>query len=298
MLVLNQSFGGPSFPFSRFTHAFDDVAGGPLAHTLRAAAAAHLPSDAVYAEVTGGPATSNLNLHRRLTDHVIVCPGESSDAPADEQIPLDDLYLLHDADRDRLVLRSRRLEREVVPVYNGYLVPMALPKIARTLLLLSPTLMVRFDVWGGVPKTVTTGGVSTRPRVRLGSVVLSRRSWAVLGADLPLRAPGQSDADWFLGWHRWRRTHGIPLQTFVTVYPAQRTGAASPKPQFLDLASVLSLQAFEAMVTDPADKAVVAEMLPGPDDLTLRSADGRGHVTEIALETFRADAPTQDGAGR
>ena len=35
MLVLNQSFGGPSFPFSRFTHAFDDVAGGPLAHTLR-----------------------------------------------------------------------------------------------------------------------------------------------------------------------------------------------------------------------------------------------------------------------
>lgn len=297
LLVLNQSFGGPSFPFSRFTHAFDDL-DEPLSRTLRAAAAAHLPDDVVFAEVTGGPATSNLNLHSRLTDHVIVCPGESSDAPADEQLPLDDLYLEHDAERDRLVLRSRRLGRQVVPVYNGYLVPMALPKIARTLLLLSPTLMVRFDVWGGVPKRVGAEGVSTRPRVRVGSVVLSRRTWAAAAADLPLRTPGQSDADWFLGWHGWRRRHGVPLQTFVTVYPVERTGAAAPKPQYLDLASVLSLQAFEAMVTDPADKAVVAEMLPGPDGLTLRDADGRAHVAEVALETFRTDHPTQDGARR
>ncbi|WP_435735398.1 lantibiotic dehydratase [Cellulosimicrobium sp. PMB13] len=298
MLVLNQSFGGPSFPFSRFTQAFDGLADGPLSRTLRAAAGGHLPEGAVFAEVTGGPATSNLNLHSRLTDYVIVCPGESSDAPSDEQIPLDDLYLVHDARRDRLVLRSRRLEREVVPVYNGYLVPMALPQVARTLLLLSPTLMVRFDIWGGVPRTVTEDGVSTRPRVRLGSVVLSRRSWAATAADLPLRTPGQSDADWFLGWHRWRRRHDVPLQTFVTVYPVERKGAASPKPQYLDLASVLSLQAFEAMITDPADKAVVAEMLPGPDDLTFRSESGQGHVTEIALETFRTDDPHQDGEGR
>ncbi|MEU8081280.1 lantibiotic dehydratase [Catellatospora citrea] len=289
LLVLNQSFGGLSFPFSRFTHCFDgsaqDGAAGPLSAGLRRHAAAIQPAGAVFAEVTGGSASTNLNLHGQLTDYVIVCPGESSTVPEADQLPLDDLYLEHDAGADRVVLRSRRLDREVIPVYLGYLMPMALPEISRTLLLLSPASMARLDVWGGVAPAVPDRGVSRRPRVRHGRLVVSRRSWSVLVTDLPLRNPAGTDADWFLDWNRWRAEHGVPRRVFATLYGNGGRAVGGAKPQYLDFDSFLSLTAFEALVKSPEARVVLREMLPAEDELHVGSARG-DHVAEFAIETL------------
>lgn len=170
LTVLNRSYGGLSFPFSRFTHVYEGGEDGPgLAEGLRATAAEVTPPGAVFAEVTGGPVTTNLNLHGRLTDYEIVCPGESGSLPEDRRLHLDDLYAEHVPDTGRVVLRSHRLGREVIPVYLGYLVPLALPAIPRTLLLLSPSSMSPLDVWAGVPEGAAHGGVRTRPRVVHGT---------------------------------------------------------------------------------------------------------------------------------
>lgn len=288
LLVLNQSFGGLSFPFSRFTHCFD--ADTPtLAERLRAQAAELSPPDVVFAELTGGAATTNLNLHARLTDYVVVCPGETSSVPADRQLTLDDLYLAHDPETDRVVLRSTRLDKEVVAVYLGYLVPMALPQIPRTLLLLSPASLVRLDVWRGVP-AATIDGVTVRPRLRLGNIVLSRRSWAVPVRELPDPGDPGTDPMAFLGWRRWRARHGLPEQVFATVYPATPGRlTANPKPQYVDFGSALSMQALRAVLSDPDDRLVLRELLPAADELAAHSALG-GHVSELAVETFRVDA--------
>ncbi|GAA3383180.1 lantibiotic dehydratase [Cryptosporangium minutisporangium] len=287
LVVLNQSYGGLSFAFSRFTHCFDDGAGfgAPtgLSDELRHTGRAIQPSGAVFAEVTGGAATTNLNLHGRLTDYEIVCPGEHSCAPPERQIALDDLILVHDPVQDRLVLRSRRLGREVVPLYFGYLIPSVLPEVPRTLLLLSPSSMGHLDLWGGVPAAEPCEGVTSRPRVRIGSLVLSRRSWRVTAADLPIRAPGSPDHTWFLGWQRWRGVHGLPRQVFVSVQ-AGDGGPLPAKPQYLDFDSYLSLSTFERLVKSGADRVVLREMLPQHDDLHVRS--GRGdHVAELAIQT-------------
>ncbi|OEV06303.1 lantibiotic dehydratase [Streptomyces nanshensis] len=292
LVVVNRSYGGLSFPFSRFTHLYDEE--GPdagLAAGLRGTAEAVTPPGAVLAEVTGGAVTSNLNLHGRLTGHEIVCPGETSTVPEESRIHLEDLYAEHDEAADRLVLRSRRLGREVVPVYLGYLVPLALPEIPRTLLLLSPTSMARTDVWGGVPEGPAHCGVTVRPRVRHGSLVLSRRSWSTTAARLPARARtnGEGEHRWFLEWQRFRREHALPAQVFATVTTAgPRGGGASKsasKPVFVDFASVLSLAAFEGLVKDGEDRVVLREMLPAEDGLHVRSERG-AHVAELAVETF------------
>jgi len=282
LVVLNQSLGGLSFPFSRFTHCFP----GDLAGALRTQAAAVAPPGAVFAEVTGGPVTTNLNLHAQLTDYVIVCPGETSLAPPECQIPLSDLYLHHDADTDRVVLRSGRLDKEVVPVYLGYLVPMALPQLHRTLLLLSPTSLAAVDVWRGVPEADGTAGVLTRPRVLVGDVVVSRRSWSTTAAALPRRGGADTDASWFLQWQRWQREHGLPARLFATVHSGNGGGSGGrPKPQYVDCTSGLSLLALDALLTGDADRVVFREMLPAGDQLLAGSADGR-HVTEFVIETF------------
>ncbi|MFF2850670.1 lantibiotic dehydratase [Streptomyces sp. NPDC058001] len=291
LIVLNRSYGGLSFPFSRFTHVYDTSAdGGAFSDELRANADAVTPGGAVLAEITGGAVTSNLNLHSPLTAYQIVCPGESSTVPEERRIHLDDLSVHHDADTDRLVLRSARLGREVVPVYLGYLVPLALPEIPRTLLLMSPTSMAPLDVWGGVPAGEATDGVTVRPRVRYGEVVLSRRSWTTTAGALPVRAPGTDDQEWFLGWRRWRRAHRLPEQVFATVSGGPRGGAGA-KPQYVDFRSALSLTALEALPTHPDDRVVLREMLPSASGVHVRSPRGT-HVAELAVETFTT--PTEE----
>ncbi|WKV70441.1 lantibiotic dehydratase family protein [Streptomyces sp. PCS3-D2] len=298
LTVLNRSYGGLSFPFSRFTHVYDGPGAG-LSDALRATANRITPPGAVLAEVTGGPVTTNLNLHGRLTDYEIVCPGESGTLPPEHRLHLDDLYAEHVPATGRVVLRSRSLGREVVPVYLGYLVPLALPAIPRTLLLLSPSSMSPLDVWAGVPEGPARDSVTTRPRVVHGDVVLSRRSWTTAAGDLPVR--GALEAGNFLDWQRWRRAHGLPEQVFATV--SAGPSAAGAKPTYVDFASLLSLAAFETLLRDPAHRVVFREMLPDPGGLHVRSADG-AHVAELAVETFTTthrhatDPEDQEGGTR
>jgi hypothetical protein len=278
LVVLNNSYGGLGFPFTRFTHCLGGAVTDHLRRTLRAAQ----PAGAVFAEVTAGAATTNLNLHARLTDFEIVCPGETSSAPPEARLPLDDLSVEHDPVADRLRLRSRRLDREVVPLYLGYLVPMVLPEVPRTLLLLSPTSRAAVDVWRGVPAGPARDGVTARPRVRYRSLVLARRSWSCAAAALPGRPPGVGDAGWFLSWQLWRRVHGLPARVFATVYGGTAWSGGT-KPQYVDFDSVLSLLALDGLLRDPAARVVLTEALPDADELHVRSDRGR-HVAELALE--------------
>ncbi|MFI8314459.1 lantibiotic dehydratase [Streptomyces microflavus] len=280
LVVLNRSYGGVSFPFSRFTELFDG-----LDERLFAGTEAIVPEGAVLAEVTGGPVTSNLNLHGRLTPYEIVCPGERGTLDVEFRISLDDLHLVHDPEAGRLVLRSARLGREVIPVYLGYLVPLALPELPRTLLLLSPTSMAPLNVWAGVPEGAPDeGGVTTRPRVRHGSLVLSRRSWSAPAAALPLHRAGAPEDGWFLDWHAFRREHDLPDRVFATVSDTGARGATGAKPQYLDFDSPLSLSAFEALIKTPQARVVFREALPDEDALHTVSGHGR-HVAELAVET-------------
>ncbi|MGC4930489.1 lantibiotic dehydratase [Streptomyces sp. DT117] len=282
LVVLNRSYGGVSFPFSRFTQLFDG-----LDERLLAGGGAIVPEGAVLAEVTGGPVTSNLNLHGRLTPYEIVCPGERGTLDEEFRISLDDLHLVHDPEAGRLVLRSARLDREVIPVYLGYLVPLALPELPRTLLLLSPTSMAPLNVWAGVPEGAPDAdGVITRPRVRHGSLVLSRRSWSAPATALPPHRPGthRTEDGWFLDWHAFRRDHGLPDRVFATVSDSGARGATGAKPQYLDFDSPLSLSAFEALIKTPEARVVFREALPDEDALHTVSGHGR-HVAELAVET-------------
>jgi hypothetical protein len=284
LVVMNRSFGGVSFPFSRFTHCFSAQAGsdGPdLATTLRADNRARQPNEAVFVEFVGGVLTTNLNLHGRLTDYQLVCPGETSPVPESDQIAMGDLYLTHDEASDELTLRSRRLGRRVIPVYLGYLVPLMLPAIARVLILLSPAMMAPLRPWAGVPVSEGRGGVRTRPRLRYRTVVLSRRSWAVPSDRLPQRRPGTSDAAWLLSWRTWQREHGLPDEVFAAAGTPVRFGSA--KPHHVDFRSYHSLTALEHLAGAADGEVRFEEMLPAEDDLYVTSGRGR-HVTEMAVE--------------
>lgn len=76
-----------------------------------------------------------------------------------------------------------RLGVEVIPVYLGFLLPMALPEVQQVLLNFSYTTMVQLDLWEGTG--IPEGDSGVLPRVRLGNVVLQRKTWRFAAGQLP-----------------------------------------------------------------------------------------------------------------
>ncbi|MFJ6195522.1 lantibiotic dehydratase [Micromonospora sp. NPDC092111] len=292
-VVVNRIYSGMTLLFSRFAYLFDDA---DLAGTLRAELARLQPPGAVLAELKGGYDATNLNLHPAVTPYELVCPGEMSFRPPAEQIHMDDLVIEHDPAADRLVLRSRRLDAEVIPVYLGFLLPMALPEVQQVLLNFAYLGMAQPDLWAGTTVPLPGRTIAGYPRIRHGNVVLQRRMWKLHPDYLPpARTPDQSAVEWFLTWSRWRRDNDLPRRVFATPEGSRLTAptddgtAAEPggrpdhKPLYVDFDSYLSVQLLDAMGHRAGSRLVLTEMLPGRDEQMLRDAHG-SRVTELTVE--------------
>lgn len=291
--VVNRTYSGLTLLFSRFVHCFDDGERTGLAAELRAELARLQPVGAVFAELTGGYDTTNLNVHPAVTPYELVCPGDVSFRPAAERIAVDELSVLHDERTGRLRLHSWRLDREVIPVYLGFIIPPALPEVQRAMLLFSRNILARIDLWSGARPPGRGPGVRRLPRVRVGDVVVARRSWTAHPDCLP--GGGTGGAENFLDWQRWRRDNGLPRRVFATLGPLvpDRDGAGDPvtvKPQFVDFDSCFSTQLLEKLAQARNQLVVLEEMLPDVEHVWQRSARGR-HVTELTVEMTGTTRP-------
>ncbi|MET8094607.1 lantibiotic dehydratase [Micromonospora sp. NPDC005220] len=294
-VVVNRVYSGMTLLFSRFAHLFADER---LADTLRTELSLLQPPGAVLCELKGGYDATNLNLHPAVTPYELVCPGEVSFRPAAEQIHLDDLSVEHDAATDRLLLRSRRLDAEVIPVYLGFLLPMALPEVQQVLLTFAHVGMAQPDLWAGTSVPLPGRGMVGYPRIVHGDLVLQRRMWKLHPEHLPApRAAAAGAADWFLDWQRWRRDNGLPRRVFATpeggpaapadgddTRPAGKAGGRPDhKPLYVDFDSHFSLELLEATARGAGSRLVLTEMLPGRDEQILRDPTGT-YVTELTVE--------------
>jgi len=293
--ILNRTYTGLSLLFSRFQHCFPGDDGADLSSALRKHLLEVTPEGAVLAEVTGGYDTSNLNMHAAVTEYEIVCPGEVSFRDADDQIPVEDLYLEGDEATGTVKLRSRRLGKEVIPVYLGFLMPMALPEMQRLLLTFSRTRVAILDLWSGTDQPLGDDEIGGHPRVRLGDLVLVRRVWKTDPSNLPEGMVGAEGAERLLGWNRWAKRHGLPRHVFVTpdavdVDDEDDTGGAVRfgKPQFVDFEDDFSLNLLDHLARSANRRLVFTEMLPNSDGLVAQGESGEQYVSEITIELNEA----------
>lgn len=297
-IIVNRVYTGFTLIFSRFAHYFNESEGQRLVPVLRETLERISPPGAVFAELKGGYEATNLNLHPQVTAYELVCPGDISQRPLEEQIPLDDLFILDDEDEGRLRLYSKRLGKEVIPLYLGFLLPMALPEMQQVLLNFSYASMCLLDLWKGVEVGVSKQTVTAYPRLRYKNLVLQRAQWKVAAA-FPRRASGESDFDFLLQVNRWRREQGIPVRVFVAPerFPSDTSAPApqaaeggdlgaqmrSYKPLYLDFENHFSVSLLEALARDTARPLVFTEMLPDREQLWLQH-EGQAYVTEFILE--------------
>jgi hypothetical protein len=118
------------------------------------------------------------------------------------------------------------------------------------------------------------------PRLRCGKVIVQRRSWVVTQEELPPGDYTGVSRDLVLAVEKLRGRRDLPRYVYIrpTEQALRRSGAEGrdkdTKPVFVDLESYLFLEIFHRWLTKSTELEVT-EMLPDPDHLLWKEADGR-----------------------
>jgi hypothetical protein len=200
--------------------------------------------------------------------------------------------------------------RPLFPVPHNATLPTVAPGLYRWLSRLGPGSGATLALWDHVDALAAPRdpeAVRHYPRLTLGRLVLSRRTWKVPAAALPAEAlPGAAGAGGTareaLAWYRWCARTGVPRRSFLrgTTLPdpwdvvrgladrrpvdaARSTsgGAALRKPLYVDFSQPLC---WPALAPAPGDTLTFTEPLPDPAGGTTAAAPG-SRVTEYVLET-------------
>jgi lantibiotic biosynthesis protein len=272
--ILLETVNGPSGAelLGRFCHA-DPRLHQQVVDLLRAEESFH--PDAIFAEVVHVPEARLGNVLTRpvLRDYEIAYLG-CSGASAERRLPITDLLLR--AEGDRLVLRSQRLDLQVIPrMTNAHNFALSSLPAYRFLCVLAQqdATMLGWD-WGPIEKAPFL------PRVTCGRLVFARATWNLEKAEL-LALNGATPAQRFRAVQRLRQARRLPR--WVVLWEEDN---GLP----IDLDNCLSLENF-VHLTHQRQGATLTELFPEPDRLILRGPEGR-FIHELIVPFVRRPKPS------
>jgi hypothetical protein len=292
---------GVSSGYGRLAARMGSVAGGHELSNLRRwiAGADTDPENALVVDIAAGLGAS-VNERPRLLTAALSYPDSALEC--DPQARIDPgSCVVRATPQGRLMLESDRWPgRPLLPVPHNGTMPQLGPPFYRWLARFGPPLGATCHFWNLVDGPTTGGGrpaVRPYPRLLLGSLVLSRRTWKVDTARLPtLPRSGTGSVEDLVAWRRWCDETGVPRRSFVhprtvpdtwdvvrglapfeeIAQARSRAGDAARKPMYVDLSQPLSWP----LVNRQGDTVTFTEPLPDPDALP---ADA--HVAEYIVET-------------
>lgn len=167
-----------------------------------------LNSDSILAEIIHLPEARIGNIIRRPSLRKYEIPYlAQSDLPADQQISVDDLYI--SLKNDQIVLRSKRLNKEVKPyltnAHNYAFETLPVYHFLSDLYSQNIRTGLYFD-WGGLEDIYRF-----LPRVEYGNIILAKARWKITDRDILHLLPIISDKNHFLAeLTKWRTQMKIP----------------------------------------------------------------------------------------
>ena len=260
---------------ARFCHADQAVREWVERH-IRDEEALH--PDAVFAEIVHLPEelAGNVLLRPVLRDYEIPYLGRSG-AAGDKQIPITDLYV--SVSENRLILRSKSLDREVIPrLSSAHNYDFPSISLYRFLCSLQSQAVAKGFYWDwGV-----LGSSPFLPRVTVGRLVLSRARWYLSNPEIQTLNKARG-AQQFQNVQQWRTQRRLPR--FVVF--AERDNQMP-----IDFDNVISVEIF-LRLCKKSGQAILFEMLPAPNEFCVQSPEGHFmHELIIPFTRFR-EAPGQ-----
>jgi hypothetical protein len=296
-LVLNQIFGGRSGILSRFCEVLDADGEAQLRAYL------HKGADTGRNVELGGVFGFNANRHPAMSDAELVVPPFGPSFTGTRKLPLSALKLRYLPEQHRLQFVDGD-DRPVDIWYHGLLNPALLPKVHRAIAL-GFTEGPSFMFTNPLIQLIQASGdeMLVTPRLTLGNIVVSRRSWLVQSAACP--DASLPAAEFYLAVRRWQRERSLPERFFVRAildggvnttrverYAAMRElNFKDLKPFYVDLRNPRFVRLLQNMMKRHALALFVTELLPDFGEHASTVA-GETHVSELHFElTRQAVAP-------
>ena len=268
-LRLHGAFPSGANLLGRFCHG-DPVLHSKVEQLLRAEEA--LQQGAVFAEIVHLPQGRVGNILARpvLREYEITYLGRSG-APPERQIEASDLRV--SVRGSRIVLRSARLGREIIPrLTNAHNFQSQSLGIYRFLCTLQYQQQCGGLMWSWGP----LANASFLPRVTHGRLVLSPAAWNLYHDTLE----GLGKAG---GAQRFAAVQALRTERRMPRFVALEEGDNLLP---IDLGNVLSAETLVQMIKD-RPQATLVEMLPGPDGLCTQGPEGR-FVHELVVPFIRS----------
>ncbi|HKQ18769.1 MAG TPA: lantibiotic dehydratase, partial [Candidatus Eisenbacteria bacterium] len=268
--LLWKGSGGPSGGriLGRFCHAASELETRLRQHL--AAEQATRP-DAIFAEIVHLPQgrTGNVLARPVLRDYEIPFLGRSG-APPENQIPLTDLQVT--VTEQRIVLRSERLGREVIPrLTSAHNFTFGLGIYRFLCGLQGQDVIVGLTWnWGALE------AAAFLPRVRSGRLVLQRARWRLSDEEIKTLCTG-SDVARFAAAQHLRAERRMPRRVLL---------ADGDNELLVDFDNILSVEAGLDII-EGRGEAFLFEFFPRPEELCARGPEGR-FVHELVVPFVRS----------
>ncbi|MFG2092768.1 lantibiotic dehydratase [Streptomyces sp. NPDC048612] len=305
-IVVNGVLTGYGVYFSRFSSFVQGSAADDW--TLRSAVREHLrkafPGQVDLNMVAG----LNFNLHPPLTDRVLNYPGTWPTAPEMKAYSLDKLAIRIDHANRGLLLWDPELDEAVHLAPMNFMLPIVVPVLYNLLEVLSPTIRYNYAPMDDIGRAMGHRGYpGSAPRLMVGDVIASRRTWTVPARDIPELSELSKDSyPALLRFDRWRREQGLPQHAFVLTQRLDEynllsglveeiprdwsdfrhlTRASVHKPMYVDFRNPYLVRSFaKSALTRDDVYASIRECVPAPDEY---GGPGPSAAEEFFVELYR-----------
>ncbi|SHL63374.1 Lantibiotic dehydratase, C terminus [Streptomyces yunnanensis] len=305
-IVVNGVLTGYGVYFSRFSSFVQGSAADDW--TLRTAVREHLrkafPGQVDLNMVAG----LNFNLHPPLTDRVLNYPGTWPTAPEMRAYSLDRLAIRIDHANRGVLLWDPELDERVHLAPMNFMLPIVVPVLYNLLEVLSPTIRYNYAPMDDIGRaTGHRGYPGSSPRLMVGDVVASRRTWTVPARDIPELVELSKDSyPALLRFDQWRREQGLPQHAFVLTQRLDEynllsglveeiprdwsdfrhlTRASVHKPMYVDFRNPYLVRSFaKSALTRDDVYASIRECVPAPDEY---GGSGPAAAEEFFVELYR-----------
>lgn len=231
---------------------------------------------------------STINAFPTPLDSVLRTPDDAATQPSDLRVQ--DCTIQHDPEGHQLVVRDID-DQAVTPLYLGAFEPAFLTPVEQAIVQLAPNITCSLDIPGLLRRR--QGPVELAwPRVRMGQIILSRRTW-MISQDTLCRGAQETEHRYWERLRAWAQDQELPLQFFGLPDAQWREQAQSLgdmtnrtarlKPQYFDLDNFFLVRLFERWVSDAGQVWAWQEALPAPGQAGVKLA-GEIHVAELGIE--------------
>ncbi|MFI1740093.1 lantibiotic dehydratase [Streptomyces sioyaensis] len=307
-LVVNGVLTGYGVYFSRFSSFIEGSSAAAEDWTLRSAVREHLrnafPGQVDLNMVAG----LNFNLHPPLTDRTLNYPGTWPTAPELKAYSLDKLMIRIDHAHRGLCLWDPELDEPVNLTPMNFMLPIVVPVLYNLLEVVSPTIRYNYAPMDDIGRAMGHRGYpGSSPRLMVGDVVASRRTWTVPARDIPgLSELSKDSYSALLRFDQWRREQGLPQHVFVLTQRLDEynllsglveeiprdwsdfrhlTRASVHKPMYVDFRNPYLVRSFAKSALTRDDVYVsIRECIPAPDEY---GGPGPAAAEEFFVELYR-----------